>query len=138
MAIKLDQVRSGARLISAAMRIADSDYGENKNGKVSAGEVARFVENYDDPAIRHLGNGNLEAVLRFAQARYQTRSPTLKQINRSLAEAMRQIARADTDRSGRLNKPEQATLSKTARAIVDFSERTQGMTESTFIAHGDP
>jgi CRISPR/Cas system CSM-associated protein Csm2 small subunit len=77
----------------------------------------------------------MKAVLRYTQNRYEVSSPTYTDINKALGNAMKMIARADSDKSKDLSDAEMKTLAKTWDAIVDFAKEYQGSSVEDLTGH---
>jgi hypothetical protein len=117
--VKVDTVRHGVSLMKGLLREADAQ--GNWNNKVSSKEVNEFKQSFGDGAELDKA---IDAVHAYAQARYKTASPSVDELGRALYSAMRNIAKADTNKSGFLTDAEidKGANAKTWRALVDFSK----------------
>ncbi|MBI4819806.1 MAG: hypothetical protein HY791_26265 [Deltaproteobacteria bacterium] len=116
--IKTDTVRSGVSLLKGVLREADAQ--GNWNGKVSKSELQNFKESYGDGAQL---DAAIDAIHKYASARYETSAPTVNQVGRALASAMRTIAKADTNKNGFISQAEidKGADAPTWKAIIEFS-----------------
>lgn len=128
--VKLDTVRAGVKLLSGVLKAAESEVG-NANGRVTKTELRNIKDMYGD-------GGSLDAALtnivKYAQAKYKVESPSISQLNSALADAMKNAAKADTNKSDNLSPTEQKKLATTWKSIVDFAADYKGTRVSDVIS----
>lgn len=128
--VKLDTVRAGVKLLSGVLKAAEQEMG-NGNGKITRTELRNIKDMYGD-------GGSLDAALtnivKYAQAKYGVSSPSVSQLNAALADAMRNAAKADTNKSDNLSPTEQKKLATTWKSIVDFAADYKGSRVSDVVA----
>src|SRR5688572_1771922 len=93
--VGVNTVRKGVSLLSGLLKEMDAQ--GNGNGRVSKTEVKNFLYNYGDGGTM---DEAVEAIHRFAQNRSGTVSVPTKEMNKALGQAMRSIAKADSNKSG--------------------------------------
>jgi hypothetical protein len=118
---KLTDVRAGVKLLSGLMRKIDAE--GNSNARVSKAELKEFVSSWGDGASL---DAALNKVYRYAQAHYDVDSPSISQLNKALADAMKGVAKGDTNKSGNISPTEKRALAATWKAVVDFSKDYKG------------
>lgn len=119
--VPLNVARSGVQLLSALFKAADEEGFINE--RVNGREVNSLIDQYGDGATM---DAAMLAVQAYAQARYQTSAPTLKELDRALGQAMRSIARGDLDKDKDIDPKERELLAKTWKAVLDFSADYEG------------
>ncbi|MEW5847706.1 MAG: hypothetical protein AB2A00_02790 [Myxococcota bacterium] len=122
MSVKLSTVRSGVQLLSALMKEADSV--GRTDGKVSKRDISLLKDTYGDGGSLDTA---LDKVHRYAAAKTGKASPSITEVNRALADAMKAIAKADLDDSKALDTAEGRRLAQTWKAVVEFSSDYEGM-----------
>lgn len=120
--VKLDTVRAGVRLLSGLLKKADFE--GDVNGKVTKRELREFKDSYGDGGSM---DAALDKVYRYAQAKYHVVTPTVAQLNKALADAMKNSAKADTNRDKGLDAAESRKMAATWKSVVEFSKDYQGM-----------
>ncbi len=122
--IKTNDVRSGVQLLSGLLKEADAQ-AARPNGRVSTKDVQGLVDAYGD-------GGTFDAALtdvhRYASRKFGTSSPTTKQVDQALGDAMKFVARAakkDGDAKD-LSPAEQKELAKTWKSVVEFAKDYAG------------
>lgn len=120
--IKLDTVRSGVKVLSGLLKKADFE--GNESGRVSRTELRNFIDSYGD-------GGSLDAALSkvysYAKARFKTDAPTVSELNKALADAMKGVARGDTNDNKSISATERRALASTWKAVADFAQEYKGM-----------
>ncbi|MEW5740747.1 MAG: hypothetical protein AB1938_17600 [Myxococcota bacterium] len=119
--VKLDTVRSGVKLLSGLLKKADQEW--NSNGKVSKRELNDFIDSYGDGASMDKA---LENVYKYAQAKFKKSEPSVAELNKALADAMRNSAKADKNDSKDLSPTERRTMAKTWDSVVEFAKDYKG------------
>jgi hypothetical protein len=122
--ISVDTVRKS--LPKLAQLFQAGDVAGYTNGRVNAREAKDLSSKVD------LGDA-VEKVQRYAQKRYGTSSPSLKQLNQALGEAMRMIAKGDENKGGMLSPAEQQKLAMTWRSIVEFARASKGKSVESIL-----
>lgn len=120
--VKIDTVRSGVQLLSGLLKRADEN--NDDNGKVSRADVKNFLEVHGDGASL---DAALDRVYRYAVKKYDTANPTIAQLNKALADAVKAADRADGNKNDDLSAAERKSLATTWKAIVDFAADYKGM-----------
>ncbi len=131
--VKIDAVRSGVQLLSGLLRRADEN--NDDNGKVSRADVKSFIEAHGDGASM---DAALDRVYRYAVKRYDTENPTIAQLNKALADAVKAATRADKNDNNDLSAAERKTLAATWKAIVDFAADYKGQAVDDVTMNNSP
>ncbi|MBI3180902.1 MAG: hypothetical protein HYZ28_02025 [Myxococcales bacterium] len=126
--VKLDTVRNGVKLLSGLLK--EADFQGNESGKVSKRELRDFIDNWGDGGSL---DDALKKVYRYAQAKYGTQAPSIQELNRALADAMRNAAKADKDHSKTLSVSERRALATTWKAVVEFAKDYRGSSVSDIL-----
>lgn len=120
---KVSDVRAGVKLLSGLLKKIDSE--GNSNSAVSKTELKSFVDSWGDGASL---DAALNKVFKYAQARFDVATPSVAQLNKALADAMKNVAKGDTNKSGNISPTERRVLADTWKAVVDFSKDYKGST----------
>ncbi len=126
--VKLDTVRSGVKLLSGVLKEVDNRYDGNK--KLSRSELKDYIDTFGDGASL---DSALDQVFKYAQKKFNTRQPTLSELNKALADAAKGAARADTDHSKTLSRAERRAMADTWQAVVDFAQDYKGSKVSDIV-----
>jgi hypothetical protein len=117
--VSLDVARDGISLLSGLMK-EEKAYNDEKN--VTKEGLKTFIADHElesDPVVKKA----LMDVYNYTCSRYETKSPTMRQINGALKEAMRNIANVDNkgNDNDKIDPSEFKTMAKTWKSIMTFS-----------------
>lgn len=119
--VTLPTVREGVKLLSGVLKKIDAE--GNGDAKVSRGELKNFIDGFGDGASM---DAALNKVYRYAQKKYDVSSPSISELNKALSDAMKGVAKGDTNKSGNLSPTEQKAIADTWKAVADFSKDYKG------------
>mgnify|MGYP003383273705 CR=1 FL=1 len=130
--VNLNTVRAGVRLLSAVMK--ESDNLGRTDGKVSKRDIENLKDSFGDGGALDKA---LDKVYRYTAAKTDKASPTIKDVNTALADAMKAIAKGDKNKDSNLDTRESRQLAETWKAIVDFSKEYRGYGINDIVMPGE-
>lgn len=130
--VNLNTVRAGVRLLSAVMKEADN-LGRS-DGKVSKRDIENLKDTFGDGGALDKA---LDKVYRYTAAKTDKAAPTISDVNKALADAMKSIAKGDKNGDRALDTRETRQLAETWKAVVDFSKEYRGYSVDDIVMPGE-